>query len=82
MPVLVARLRERAPGVKLRLTPFGNDLAETGAMSGGTDIVLGRIVDPPDNMVVQHLMDEGLACVVEPIIPIFGMGFHGSSMSK
>ncbi|WP_160006071.1 LysR substrate-binding domain-containing protein [Rhizobium sp. 18055] len=64
MPVLVARLREQAPGIKLRLTPFGNDLAETGAMSGGTDIVLGRIVDPPDNMVVQHLMDEGLACVV------------------
>jgi DNA-binding transcriptional LysR family regulator len=64
MPVLVATLRERAPGIKLRLTPFGNDLVETGAMSGGSDIVLGRINDPPDNMVVQHLMDEGLACVV------------------
>lgn len=64
IPALVAHLREQAPGIKIRLTPFGNDLAETGAMSGGTDIVLGRISDPPDNMVVQHLMDEGLACVV------------------
>lgn len=64
MPVLVAYLREHAPGVRMRLTPFGNDLTETGAMSGGTDMVLGRIIDPPDNMVVQHLMDEGLACVV------------------
>ncbi len=64
MPDLVAYLREHAPGIRLRLTPFGNDLAETGAMSGGTDMVLGRIIDPPDNMVVQHLMDEGLACVV------------------
>ncbi|KAA3509728.1 LysR family transcriptional regulator [Agrobacterium vitis] len=64
MPEIVSQLRERAAGIKLRLTPFGNDLIETGAMSGTTDMVLGRIVDPPDNMVVQHLMDDGLACVV------------------
>jgi DNA-binding transcriptional LysR family regulator len=57
-------LSERASGIKLRLIPFGNDLIETGAMSGTTELVLGRIVDPPDNMVVQHLMDDGLACVV------------------
>lgn len=50
MPVIVARLRECAPGIRLRLTPFGNDLAETGAISGATEMVLGRIVEPPDNM--------------------------------
>jgi DNA-binding transcriptional LysR family regulator len=33
-------------------------------ISGTTAMVLGRIVDPPDNLVVQHLMDDGLACVV------------------
>lgn len=64
MPAIVGRLRERAMGIKLRLTPFGNDVIETGAMSGTTDMVLGRIVDPPDNLVVQHLIDDGLACVV------------------
>lgn len=64
MPALVARLREQAPGIKLRMTPFGNDLAETGIMSGTTAMVLGRVVDPPDNLVVQHLMDDGLACIV------------------
>jgi DNA-binding transcriptional LysR family regulator len=64
MPAIVSRLRERATGIRLRLTPFGNDVTETGAMSGATDMVLGRIVDPPDNLVVQHLMDDGLACVV------------------
>jgi DNA-binding transcriptional LysR family regulator len=64
MPALVARLRERAPGIKLRLTPYGTDLAETGVVSGSTALVLGRIPEPPDNVVVQHLMDEGLACVV------------------
>jgi DNA-binding transcriptional LysR family regulator len=64
MPVVVARLREIAPGIRLRLTPFGNDLVETGAVSGATEMVIGRIVDPPDNMVVQHLIDDGLACVV------------------
>lgn len=63
-PAIVARLRDIAPGLKLRLTPFGNDLMETGIMSGTTAVALGRIVDPPDNLVVQHLLDDGLACVV------------------
>ncbi|UDF05472.1 LysR substrate-binding domain-containing protein [Asticcacaulis sp. AND118] len=64
MPAVVARLRQRAPGIRLRLTPFGTDLAETGVVSGTTAMVLGRLIDPPDNLIVQHLMDEGLACVV------------------
>ncbi|MGW9231986.1 LysR family transcriptional regulator [Pseudorhizobium sp. NPDC055634] len=72
MPEVVARLRARAPGIKLRLTPFGNDLVETGAISGTTEMVLGRIVDPPDNMIVQHLMDDGLACVVRTEHPEIG----------
>ncbi|MGF9691373.1 LysR substrate-binding domain-containing protein [Rhizobium sp. 0TCS1.26] len=72
MPLIVARLRELAPGIRLRLTPFGNDLVETGAVSGATEMVLGRIVDPPDNMVVQHLMDDGLACVVRKDHPEVG----------
>lgn len=72
MPVIVARLRELAPGIKVRLTPFGNDLSETGAMSGTTDMVIGRIVDPPDNLVVQHMMDDGLACVVRADHPQVG----------
>lgn len=64
MPALVARLRDCAPGIRVRLMPFGNDLIETGVISGTTDMVLGRIIDAPDNLVIQHLMDEGLACVV------------------
>lgn len=72
MPVLVARLPEQAPGIKLRMTPFGNDLSETGAVSGTTAMVLGRIVEPPDNLVVQHLMDDGLACVVRRDHPDVG----------
>ena len=72
MPEVVARLRERADGIKLRLIPFGSDLSETGAISGTTEMVLGRITDPPDNMVVQHLMDDGLACVVRADHPEIG----------
>lgn len=64
VPAIVARLQVVAPGIKLRLTPYGNDLTETGVVSGTTALVLGRIVDPPDNLVVQHVMDEGLACIV------------------
>ena len=64
VPALVARLRERAPGIRLRFTPYGSDLAETGVVAGMTALVLGRVPDPPDNLVVQHLMDDGLACIV------------------
>jgi DNA-binding transcriptional LysR family regulator len=71
-PAIVARLRERAPGIRLRLIPFGNDLADTGAVSGTTAMVLGRLVDPPDNLVVQHLLDEGLSCVVRADHPEIG----------
>lgn len=72
MPAIVARLRSCAPDIRLRLTPFGNDVTETGVISGNTDMVLGRIVDPPDNLVVQHLMNEGLACVVRADHPLVG----------
>ncbi|MNL12955.1 Nodulation protein D 2 [compost metagenome] len=64
MPGIIAKLRQQAPGVKVSLTPYGNDLTETGVISGTTDMALGRIIDPPDNLIVQHLMDDGLACVV------------------
>ena len=64
MPTIVAQLRARAPGIRLRLTPFGTDLAETGVISGSTTMVIGRITEPPDNLVVQHLMEDSLACVV------------------
>jgi DNA-binding transcriptional LysR family regulator len=72
VPALVAKLAEVAPGIKLRLTPYGNDLTETGVVSGITAMVLGRITDPPDNLVVQHLMDEGLDCVVRAEHPDIG----------
>ena len=72
VPAIVARLQQVAPSIKLSLTPYGNDLVETGVISGLTALVLGRIVDPPDNLVVQHLMDEGLACVVRADHPDIG----------
>jgi DNA-binding transcriptional LysR family regulator len=64
VPALVARLAEVAPSVRLQLTPYGTDLVETGVVSGTTAMVLGRMIDPPDNLVVQHLMDDGLECIV------------------
>lgn len=72
IPAVVAKLRVLAPGIKLRITPFGNDLAETEVISGSTALVLGRIVDPPDNLIVQHLMDDSLACVVRADHPTVG----------
>ncbi|MBB3971847.1 LysR family transcriptional regulator [Hansschlegelia beijingensis] len=72
VPAIIARLGRDAPGVKLRLIPYGNDLVETGVSSGATALALGRIVDPPDNLVVTHLLDDGLACVVRTDHPEIG----------
>jgi len=72
VPAIVERLRKQAPGIKLRLLPFGTDLAETGVISGETAMVLGRVADPPDNLVVQHLQDETLACIVRADHPLIG----------
>ncbi|MDM0032319.1 LysR family transcriptional regulator [Variovorax sp. J22P271] len=72
VPALVARLRELAPGIRLRTLPFGADVAATGVTSGTTAIVLGRITDAPDNLVVQHIADDGLACVVRAEHPLVG----------
>lgn len=72
VPAIVAKLQQAAPGIRLQLTPYGNDLVETGVISGTTALVLGRIVDPPDNLVVQHVMDDGLACIVRAGHPGIG----------
>lgn len=72
MPAIAARLQQAAPGITLRLVPYGNDLVEAGVVSGTTAVVLGRMVDPPDNLVVQHLMDEGFACIIRKSHPQIG----------
>nr|WP_298685566.1 LysR substrate-binding domain-containing protein [uncultured Dongia sp.] len=72
IPAIVAKLGAVAPGIRLRLMPYGSDLAETGVISGTTEMVFGRIVGAPDNLVVQHLMDDGLACVVRADHPEVG----------
>lgn len=72
VPAIVARLREVAPGIRLRLTPYGSDIVETGVISGDTAMALGRITNAPDNLVVQHLMDDGLSCVVRADHPEVG----------
>jgi len=72
VPALAARLRELAPRVRLRTLPFGADIAETGVGSGTTAMVLGRIDGAPDNLVVQHIAEDGLACVVRADHPVIG----------
>lgn len=72
MPAIIAHLATHAPHVTLGLTPFGADLVDTGVVSGQTALVLGRIPDPPDNLVVQHVLDEGFGCVVRAEHPGVG----------
>ncbi|WP_102867269.1 LysR family transcriptional regulator [Pseudovibrio exalbescens] len=64
IPELVVRLQKTAPGLSIRVVPFGTSISESGLVSGDTAFALGRVVDPPDNVVVQKLFDDGLHCVV------------------
>ncbi|GAP34061.1 LysR family transcriptional regulator [Piscinibacter sakaiensis] len=72
VPALVARLGVLAPGIRLRTVPFGTDLADTGVVSGSTALVLGRVDEAPDNLVVQTVADDGLACVLRADHPAVG----------
>ncbi|MBV8380793.1 MAG: LysR family transcriptional regulator [Paucibacter sp.] len=72
MPAIIARLRACAPGISLKLVRYGADIAETGVTSGTTAMVIGRMVDPPDNLIVQHLMDEKFECIVRADHPVIG----------
>ncbi|MGI2258648.1 LysR family transcriptional regulator [Shewanella sp. GXUN23E] len=82
MPALIAKTRVQAPNIRFRMTAFGNDIAETGAISGTTAMVLGRIVSLPDNFIVQHLMDDGLACVVRKDHPGIGNSISREQYEK
>ena len=82
VPTIVAKLQQVAPGIKLRLTPYGNDLVETGVVSGITALVLGRIVDPSGSLVVKHLMDEGFGCVVRADHPEIGAGISREQFER
>ena len=73
-PAIIARLGEVAPGIQLHLVPYGNDPIETDVISGTTAMVLGRIVDPPDDLVVRHPMGDGFACMALANHPSLGEG--------
>jgi DNA-binding transcriptional LysR family regulator len=72
VPRLVERLHRLAPSVSLRIIPFGAELVETGVITGVAAMALGRIVDPPESLVVQKLMEDDLACVVRADHPEIG----------
>ncbi len=72
LPRLVERLQDRAPGLQIRVIPYGADLAETGVSSGDTALVLGRVVDPPDNLVLHTVMEDGLTCLLRAEHPFQG----------
>ncbi len=57
-------------------------MAETGVVSGITALVLGRVIDPPDSLVVQHLFDEGFACVVRADHSEVGSSITGNQFER
>lgn len=64
LPNLMQRLRQIAPGIQLITSPFSQTLSESGILNGQADIAFGRIVTPPDNIVVRPALEDGLQCLV------------------
>jgi DNA-binding transcriptional LysR family regulator len=64
LPALAARLRIEAPQITLHVVPYSGELLEAGIISGSTAMAIGRVADPPDNVVVQSLMEDSLQCIV------------------
>ncbi|MFT7389048.1 MAG: DNA-binding transcriptional LysR family regulator [Candidatus Endobugula sp.] len=64
LPALLIYLRQHAPHIRVVCITFTQDLADTGMMSGNTDLAFGRITDPADNLIVKQVITEGLSCLV------------------
>lgn len=82
VPGLVRRLHRLAPGLNLRIVPFGGELVETGITTGVAAVALGRIVEPPESLVVHTLMEDDLACVVRADHPEIGEGLTRATYEK
>jgi DNA-binding transcriptional LysR family regulator len=72
LPGLVQQIAAAAPMITLRVIPYNSDLPETGIMSGETALVIGRVSDPPETLVIQTILEDGLACVVRADHPQVG----------
>lgn len=64
LPLLIARLAKLAPHITIAMQPLTQDVRETGAMSGKTQLVFGRLAYPPDNLVMKDVMTEHFSCLV------------------
>lgn len=66
VPDLAAAFAEQAPLAKLEISPVGPDL-DPRQLAGRTfDLALGRFDNPPEDLVVSHLFDNGFRCIVSP----------------
>lgn len=63
IPALLARLRAKAPGLRLSILPFGRREAVEALGEGRADLTLGFIWDRPDWVSGEHLYDEGFLVV-------------------
>lgn len=64
IPQLMTHAAEAAPRVSVVVRPLGPDLDTLGLSGSDLDMALGRFEEPPDNLVVSELMEDGFVCLV------------------
>ncbi len=64
IPQLMIRAAHAAPKVSVAVQPLTPDLEGSDLATGRIDLALGRFTDPPENLVVSELMDDGYLCLV------------------
>jgi DNA-binding transcriptional LysR family regulator len=69
LPLLMRRIRQYAPNFQIITSVFRQDITETGMMSGRTELAFGRLIDPPDSLIVRHAIEDSFACLVSKSHP-------------
>lgn len=79
MPGLVARLRAKAPGVRLLVRNASRATGCGLVESGEVDLAVGHFPDPPKRLVLEKLFDKGFVCAARRGHPAFADGLTAAS---
>ncbi len=65
LPELVARLRDRAPGLQVHLQPLSGDYDYRRHLAAGdVDLVIGNWLRPPEELHLAKLLNDEVVCLV------------------
>ncbi len=78
LPELVARIKRRAPSVRLELMPLSGGFDyRRGLATGEADLVIGNWLEPPGELHLGKLVSDEVVCLVAEDHPVARAGSRG-----